>query len=249
MWSGHSCGGHIGEVLQELFTLYIPDCAAAPKSTQVWSYREEKQAMLLTTITGRSNIQDWQGGRNEDKTVTLPKLWPYFFNPVLREMENSHCGVIQDSGRLKASLWGGKDFFQTRKIWPIVPPSFCRRRKCGMGRTDLHACLAVWSIHSIKQLKNMLFPDKTKLKYSRPQQSGAIHEGPAEPFNLNSIWSVQPSLPRCSSFLLCSFLCFPTWLLRGQLRIRKLLPQMNAWQKKRHEVTGLRDMTDNLLYF
>lgn len=151
MWSGHSCGGHNGEVLQELFTFFIPDCAAAPKLDQ------EKEAMLLTTITGRLNIQDWQGGINEDKTVTQPKFWPYFFNPVLMEMENSHCGVIQDSRRLKASLWGDKDFFQTRKIWPIVPLSFCRRRKCWMGRTDLHACLAVCSIHSIKQLKNTLF--------------------------------------------------------------------------------------------
>lgn len=145
MWSGHSCGGHIGEVLQELFTLFMLHCAAAPKSAQVWSYREEKQAMLLTTITGRSNIQDRQGGRNEVKTVTQPKFWPYFFNLVLMEMENSHCGVIQD-WKAEGFIVGGQRFFQTRNIWPIVPLSFCRRRKCWMGRTDLHGCLAVWRI-------------------------------------------------------------------------------------------------------
>lgn len=62
----------------------------------------------------------------------------------------------------------------------------------------------------------MFFPDKTKreLKYTRPQQNGAIHEGPAEAFNLNSwIRSME------WSFLLCSFLPFPMWLSGRQFRI------------------------------
>lgn len=74
---------------------------------EVWNYRVEKQAVLRTTVMGWSNIQERQRGRNGDKTLTHTMYWPYCFNLVLMEMENPQCGIIQESEKLKFSLWRG----------------------------------------------------------------------------------------------------------------------------------------------
>lgn len=87
VWLGHWRSGHVGEVLEGR------------------SHREESCA----TNNNHRKIEYSRatGGRSEDKTLTHPKFWPYFFKLVLMEMENPHCGVIQEPGILKSSMWGG----------------------------------------------------------------------------------------------------------------------------------------------
>lgn len=123
--------------------------SAAPRSAKVWSYREEKQAVLLTTITGRSNIQERREEevktkhwciQSSDLILSSSCCWKWRIPTVESskslEAWSLHCGV-----GVGGVCWGLK-FMNTRKIWLITS----KFEKYWLGQSDLQSCLAMWRI-------------------------------------------------------------------------------------------------------
>lgn len=183
MCLGHWRGGHVGEVFAGI--LPHPGREKIPfgcsKISQSLKLQRRKTSCATSNNHRKIEYSRVTGGRSEDKTLTHPKFWPYFFKLVLMEMENPHCGVIQEPGILKSSLWGGVGGVSAEalSLWiqgnfDLLPLYFLKIWKM-LARPKWSAKLPGYVENRASMSEEHVFPVQKKwgLKYSSPQQNGA----------------------------------------------------------------------------
>lgn len=91
-----------------------------------------------------------------DKTLMHTMYWPYCFNLVLMEMEKYQCGV-QESGRLKFSLWRGLLKCYVHEYREKFTSQFLQTWKMLDGLNRKETCLTMWRIKHYA-IKEHVFP-------------------------------------------------------------------------------------------